>query len=206
VATRIESVTTIREGSWQVAKNLNFYGVINIYNRESTLMSALKSLRRAERVTLVTLFVLMVVLFFVNVVVREFGGTFASKLAWIEEAVRLMNIFLVFGALGLALERGKHVGIDSFREKMPDNFYKPLLKTIDLVGFCFSIYLSYLSLGLVQFVLSTGQRSPTLDLPMGWIYCAPVAGFGLLALRFALSFCGIVERFSAGTRETQEAK
>lgn len=167
-------------------------------------MFVLKLLRGVERVTLVTIFVAMVTLYFINVVARQFGGTLATELAWIEEAVRLMNIFLVFGALGLALERGRHVGIDSLREKIPENSRRPLLKAIDLVGFCFSTYLAYLGWGLVTFVLATGQRSPTLDLPMGWIYAAPVIGFGLLALRFSLSFFGIIDRFSFATPETQE--
>ena len=30
---------------------------------------------------------------------------------------------------------------------------------------------------------------------MGWIYAAPVVGFGLLALRFGLSLCGVIDRF-----------
>lgn len=164
-------------------------------------MFILKILRTAERVTLVTLFVMMVALFFLNVVAREIGGTFASQFSWIEEAVRLMNIFLVFGALGLALERGKHVGIDSFRKKFPAHIQKPLLKVIDLVGFCFSVYLIYQGYKLATFVLATGQKSPTLDISMGWLYAAPVIGFSLLALRFALSFCGIVDRFSNDTSE-----
>ncbi len=168
-------------------------------------MLVLKLLRGAERVTLVTLFISMVTLFFMNIIAREIGGTFASELAWIEEAVRLMNIFLVFGALGLALERGKHVGIDSFREKMPAIFRKPLLKTIDLVGFCFSTYLVYQGYKLAKFVLATGQKSPTLDIPMGWIYAAPVLGFSLLALRFSLSFFGVINRFPADANGTQEA-
>jgi len=138
----------------------------------------------------------MVVLFFGNVVAREIGGTFASKFAWIEEAVRFMNIFLVFIALGLALERGRHVGIDTLRERLPVPIRSILLKVIDGVGFFFAIYLSWLGIQLVQFVLMTGQRSPTLDLPVGWVYTAPVVGFGLLALRFALSFFGIIDRFS----------
>jgi TRAP-type C4-dicarboxylate transport system permease small subunit len=167
-------------------------------------MLVLKILRGVERVTLVTLFVTMVTLFFINVAARQFVGTFASELSWIEEAVRLMNIFLVFGALGLALERGRHVGINTLHQKLPDIWRRPLLRTIDLVGFCFSTYLLYLSWRLVDFVLATGQRSPTLDLPMGWIYAAPVIGFGLLALRFALSFFGVVDRFSAVAHDPQE--
>lgn len=118
--------------------------------------------------------------------------------------VRLMNLFLVFGALGLALERGRHVGIDTFRDKMPALVRSILLKTIDLVGVCFSTYLVYQSYGLVKFVLMTGQTSPTLDVPMGWIYMAPVIGFSLLALRFALSFLGITDRFPAFTDDARE--
>jgi TRAP-type C4-dicarboxylate transport system permease small subunit len=138
----------------------------------------------------------MVALFFFNVVAREIGGTFASQFAWIEEAVRLMNIFLVFLGLGLALERGRHVGIDTLRNALPPKFKIPLLKFIDFCGFCFSLYLSWLAYSLVKFVLSTGQRSPTLDIPMGWIYMAPVVGFLFLGLRFSLSFFGIIDRFS----------
>lgn len=142
----------------------------------------------------------MVILFFGNVVAREFGGTFASKFAWIEEAVRFMNVFLVFIALGLALEKGRHVGIDTLRDRLPTKLRSVLLKVVDGTGFLFSIYLAWLGIGLVKFVLMTGQRSPTLDVPVGWVYSAPVIGFGLLALRFALSFIGVIDRF--GIHET----
>ncbi len=158
-------------------------------------MPLLNLLRRIETTLLVSLFLTMVTLFFFSIVTREIGGTFASKFAWIGEAVRLMNIFLVFLALGLALERGRHVGIDTIRNALPHRYRTLLLKLIDLCGFLFSIYLAWLGYGLVKFVLMTGQRSPTLDIPMGWIYVAPVIGFLLLALRFGLSFFGVIDRF-----------
>lgn len=166
-------------------------------------MRLLSYIRLAERTFLVTLFLAMVFLFFGNVVAREIGGTFASKFAWIEEAVRFMNVFLVFVALGLALEKGRHVGIDTLRDRLPTPIRAVLLKVIDATGFCFSIYLAWLGIGLVQFVLMTGQRSPTLDIPVGWAYCAPVIGFGLLALRFALSFFGIIDRFKSYETPTE---
>ncbi|WP_112323422.1 TRAP transporter small permease [Oceanibium sediminis] len=153
-----------------------------------------KYLRLVERTTLVVLFLTMAGLFFFSVITREIGGTFASKFAWIEEAVRLMNTFLVFLGLGLALERGKHVGIDSFRDRMPEKLRFLVLKLIDAMGFFFSIYLAWLGYGLSQFVLGTGQSSPTLGIPMGYVYFAPVIGFALLALRFALSFFGVFDR------------
>lgn len=153
-------------------------------------------LRRVERIFLVTLFLSMVALFSLNVLAREVGGNFASQLAWVEEAVRLMNVFLVFGALGLALERGKHVGIDTLREALPGIARTTIRRTIDAAGCLFSLYMAFLAWQLVIFVLGTGQRSPTLDVPIGWIYTAPVIGFALLALRYALSLFSIIDRFS----------
>ena len=168
-------------------------------------MAALALLRRFERIFLVTVFLAMVALFFLNVVTREIGGTLASQFAWIEEAVRLMNIFLVFVALGIALERGRHVGIDTVRNMMPDRYRIPVLKLIDATGFLFSCYMAYLGWHLIVFVLRTGQRSPTLDIPMGWIYAAPVIGFALLALRYGLSFFGVIDRFAAAEDPSAES-
>lgn len=163
-------------------------------------MKFLTYLRLIERSLLVGLFLAMVVLFFGSVLARELGGSFASRLAWIEEAVRFMNVFLVFLALGLALERGRHVGIDALRDRLPPGPRWALLKLIDATGLLFSLYLLHLGLALVEFVLMTGQRSPTLNIPIGWVYLAPVLGFGLLALRFGLSLFGLIDRFDAPGR------
>lgn len=153
-------------------------------------------LRRAERTVLVVTFLTMVTLFSLGVVARQIGGTFASQFAWIEEAVRLMNVFLVFLALGLALERGRHVAIETLREKFSPRLRRALQRSIDATGLVFSLYLAWLGIGLVQFVLKSGQRSPTLDVLMGYVYLAPVIGFLLLALRFGLSLVGAFDRFT----------
>lgn len=164
----------------------------------------MKYLHWAERTALVTLFLTMSGLFFLSVVTREIGGTFASRFAWIEEAVRFMNIFLVFLGLGLALERGKHVGIDTFRDRLPPRIRRLVLKLIDATGLLFSVYMVWLGYGLATFVLGTGQSSPTLGIPVGYVYLAPVIGFALLGLRFALSFFGVIDRFTKA--ETSEAE
>lgn len=158
-------------------------------------MKALNILRLVERTFIVCVFLTMVALYFFNVLVREFGGSLASQFAWIEEAVRLLNLFMVFGALGLALERGRHISIDTLRDKLPPRLRTVVLKLIDVAGLVFCLYVTALGWRLVDFVLGTGQRSPTLDIPMGWIYAAPMVGFGLLALRYALSLFNVVSRF-----------
>jgi len=157
--------------------------------------------RTAERAVLVSVFLAMVALFFFNIVIRSIGGSLASDFAWIEEAVRLLNLFLVFCALGLALERGRHVGIDTLRDRLPPSIRTKLLRLIDIVGLCFSFYLVVLGWRMVAFVLATGQRSPTLDIPVGWLYLAPLVGFGLLGLRFALSLFGLIDRFEPSRQD-----
>ncbi|OKL44263.1 TRAP transporter small permease [Pseudovibrio exalbescens] len=159
-------------------------------------MKALNLLRLAERTTIVTLFLVMVFLFFSNVLVRELASSYTAHFAWIEEAVRLLNLFLVFCGLGLALERGRHVSIDTIRNKLPEAKRKWLIRAVDACGVLISFYVALLGYRLMIFVLGTGQKSPTLDLPMGWIYLAPVIGFSLLGLRYALNLFGVIDRFA----------
>lgn len=157
--------------------------------------AALSYLRAVERFVLVALFLAMVALYFVNVVVRWLGGTLATDLAWIEEAVRTMNLYMVFLALGLALEYGRQVAVDTWRDRIAAATGLPVVKIIDAVGFVFSVYLVWLGWRMADFVFGTGQRSPTLDFAMGWLYVAPTVGFALLALRYLLSFLGAIDRF-----------
>jgi len=168
-------------------------------------MKLLQVLRLCERTVLVTILIGMVGIYFMGVVTREIGGTFASQFAWVDEAARLLNLFLVFLAMGLALERGKQVHIDVLHRHLPPRVLWGLRKVIDAVGVAFSIYLVWLGLTLVEFVLNTNQTSPTLGLPMGYIYMAPVVGFGLLALRFALSLVGLLDRHPDYSQEPGEA-
>lgn len=153
-------------------------------------------LHRIERFVIVSLFLGMVALFFANVVIREVFPAYASQMAWSEEAVRRANTVMVFLSLGLTLEAGRHIAVDTFRDRLPSALRTPLLKLIDITGLVFSLYMSWLAWGLSKFVLGTGQRSPTLGLEIGWLYLAPMIGFLLLALRYALSLAGKLDRFA----------
>ncbi|WP_055661480.1 TRAP transporter small permease [Roseibium aggregatum] len=166
-------------------------------------MKILAFIRTAERTAVVVVFLTMVLLFCLNVLARQIGGTFASQFAWVEEAVRLMSLFLTFLAVGLALDRGRHAGIHTWRDGIAEATGLPLRRIIDAVGLLFCLYLIWLSYQMTAFVFGTGQRSPTLNIPVFWIYLAPTIGFALMGLRFALSFLGLIDRFSGQTREVE---
>ena len=158
-------------------------------------MKALSVLRIIERASIVTIFLAMVILYFLNVVARQFGGTFASNFAWVEEAVRTLNLFLVFLAIGLALEYGRHVGVHTWRDRIAGASGFPVRRFIDGVGFFFSLYLVWLGWQMTAFVHSMGQRSATLNIPIFWIYLSLTIVFGLLALRYLVSLFGVIDRY-----------
>ncbi|WP_372801688.1 TRAP transporter small permease [Paracoccus seriniphilus] len=160
------------------------------------MKSFLAATRLAERICLVSLLLGMTALFAFNIAMRLFGGAHASGFHWIDEVVRTMNIFMVFLAAGLALERGKHVAVDTWRDRIATSSRIPLRRIIDTAGVLFSLYMAWVAARTAAFVFASGQQSATLSMPIGWIYVAPSAGFVLLAIRYGASLMGAIDRFS----------
>lgn len=156
--------------------------------------SLLSILRRLERIMIISINLIMVGLYSFNVIIREFMPSHASSFAWIDEATRLLMVWAVFLALGLALERGRHVAVTTIYEKLPTRIRKVVAFLINITGFSFSAYFTYLAIELVKFVSKTGQLSPTLGIPMYWLYVAPSVGFVLLAIRYFLELTGVNNR------------
>ena len=159
-----------------------------------SLASLLKGIRIIERMLIISIHLIMVALYTFNVLVREIFPQYSSTFAWIDEATRLLMVWAVFLALGLALERGRHVAVTTLFEKFSKIPRKILSFVINLTGIIFSCYLAWLGIALIKFVMRTGQISPTLGMPMYWLYVAPTVGFVLLALRYALELTGINDR------------
>lgn len=163
----------------------------------------LSGVRLIERISVVTLLLTMTLLFAFSVLIRQVGGPLAASFGWIDEVVRSLNIFLVFLAAGLALERGKQVAVDTWRDRIARRSGLPLRRILDAVGLVFCLYMAWISGGMAAFVFGSGQVSATLGISTGWLYVAPSAGFGLLALRYGASLVGAIQRFD-GTGEAGE--
>ncbi|WP_027178822.1 TRAP transporter small permease [Maridesulfovibrio bastinii] len=157
----------------------------------TTLLSIIRII---ERILIISINLIMVGLYTFNVIVRELFPAYSSTFAWIDEATRILMVWAVFLALGLALERGRHVAVTTIFEKLTPRIRYTVGALINLVGLIFSIYFTYLAFELVKFVSRTGQLSPTLGIPMYWLYVAPAVGFILLAIRYLLELTGINNR------------
>jgi C4-dicarboxylate transporter DctQ subunit len=132
----------------------------------------------------------MAALYAFNVAVREFAPNQAARFAWIEEACLFGLAWVVFLALGLTLERARHIAMTSLLERLAPKLERGVRLAIDLTGLAFSLYIAKLALDITFFVLRSGQSSPTLDVSMAWLYAAMPVGFVLLALRYVLRAAG----------------
>lgn len=130
--------------------------------------------------------ILMALLYAFNVAMRELAPAQASRFAWIEELCLFSLAWVVFLALGLALERGRHIAMTSLLARFAPGLRRAAKLAIDLAGVAFSLYIAKLALDITLFVARSGQSSPTLDVSMAWLYAAMPVGFVLLALRYVL--------------------
>jgi len=168
------------------------------------MKSFLTGLARAEGLAVTATFLVMVALYFVNVVTRAIGSAYATDLFWVEEAVRVLMLYLVFLGCGLALQQGRHVGVYAWRDRIAARTGLPIRPLIDVLGLVFCLWMAWLAVAVCRFVLSSGQTIPSLGMSAVWLYVAPVLGFLLMALRFAASLFGVIDRFTPQMHEAGE--
>ncbi len=164
---------------------------------EDDVSVVLKALEKLEFFVIAALMLCMVVLYATGIAVREFAPAWSSNVAFVDEATRYLMVWMVFVGLGLALARGRHIAMDVFREKLGDHAASYLRKLIDLIGLGFCLYIAWIGFDIAQRVAGTGQTSPTLGISAGILYASLPAGFALLALRYALSLLGLIDRWNA---------
>ena len=144
-----------------------------------------------ERYAAGIVMIVMTAIYGFNVLVRSLAPAYASYFAWIDEAARVLMVWVVFLALGIALEVGRHVSVDTLHGRLSAGAERILFFVIDLVGLAFSVGAAVLSLQLTLLVMGTGQLSPTLGTPVYLLYIAPTFGFTSLAFRYFLRLLAI---------------
>ena len=156
----------------------------------------IKNVLFLERFIIVFFTVSMIGLYGLNVIVREITPQYASLFAWIDEASRILMVWVVFLSIGIAFDRGRHIAMTTFINSFSSKNFIYFGKIIDLLGFSFSLYCIWLGFKITIFVFNSGQVSPTLNIPMFILYVAPTLGFLLISIRYALSFLNFKNRFN----------
>jgi len=156
----------------------------------------MKTLRGIEGAVLGAIMLAMSFAYTINVAVRDLAPSLAPQLAWIEELCLFGLVWMIFLSLALALEGGRHIGMRMVLTRMPTASQRAAKLVINLAGLVFSAYLAKIGYDITVFVANSGQRSPTLDISMLWLYIVMPVGFGLLALRYLIELVTPADRFA----------
>ncbi|MGV8856701.1 MAG: TRAP transporter small permease [Devosia sp.] len=151
-------------------------------------------LEKIEEWLLAAVMLGMVALYAGSILIRELAPALSRNVAWVDEATRYLMVWLVFLALGIALQRGRQIAMTSFIEPLSTPLRTLIGRIIDLTGLVFCLYIAWVGAKMVGMVAVSGQRSPTLGISAAWLYMALPAGFLLLALRYGLSLIGAFDR------------
>ncbi len=133
-----------------------------------------------EEYVLSGLLVVIAVVMMLQVIMRY---VFNASLSWAEEASRYAFVWSALVSIGYSIKENSILKVDTLVEALPAGLKHLLITLINLSVTLFFCYLLINSIPAVQRVIMTGQTSPALKIPLGWIYFAAVAGFFLATVR-----------------------
>ena len=142
----------------------------------------LRSVRRVVEMTIVTLFAVLTIAVFAQVVARYL---FNQPPTWTEELARFCQVWIILLASSICVRKGSHLSVDYLGPAL-----SPRARTVVAVitGCLISVYSAVVVIWGVQLlIIGLPQTSPAMQLNMALVYLVfPVAG-GLMLLESILA-------------------
>ncbi|QHZ48465.1 TRAP transporter small permease [Bacillus sp. NSP9.1] len=141
-------------------------------------MKALRWLdKHFEEYLLIFLSCFTVVVIFIQVFMRY---VLSSSLVWSEEIARYAFIWMIYIGVSYGVKKNKHLAVDAFAmlfERRGELIIGIIANSLFLV---FAVTVSYFGLEIMMLVT---RESAAIQLPLGWVYAAPVVGLALTSIR-----------------------
>ncbi|MCM3571019.1 TRAP transporter small permease [Neobacillus mesonae] len=130
-----------------------------------------------EEYLLILLSIFTVVVIFSQVVMRY---AFSNSLSWSEEIARYAFIWLIYIGVSFGVKKKKHLGVDAFTLLFERKGQLIIGMLANLAFLVFAAVISYYGYDIV---LRVTRLSAAIELPLKWVYAAPVFGMILTAIR-----------------------
>lgn len=141
-------------------------------------------LKRIEDYSIAAGLFAVTILLFVNIVLRY---AFAANTTWAEEFIRYVMIWITFIGGSVCFRKGMHVGVDFIMDLVKGKAKKGLQLFIHIISMIFLVFLIKYGIDLVIFTMNTGQITPSLQIPLFYIYLAIPVGSGLSLLHLVIN-------------------
>lgn len=119
-------------------------------------------------------------MFLLGVATVVFRFIIESSLAFPDELIRYLFVWMVFLGSGIAYRRNMHAAIGLLVTNLPMPLRRAALIAASLSSGCFFALMLYYGIGLTQRV--EAQISPALEISMSWVYGAVPAGMAILII------------------------
>jgi len=162
-----------------------------------------EAIGRVEQTLLVVFLGFIILVAFVQIVLRNF---FSTGLDWGDALVRNLVLWIGFIGATLATKEGKHINIDVVSRWLPSLGKNMVALLTHLFSFCICCLLTYAALKFIRNEVQMEHRT-FLDIPV-WIpeLILPMT-FGLMTLRFGLrSFRNLSEMGGTNPLRERERK
>ncbi len=139
-----------------------------------------------EQSCVVVLLSVMVILAFLQVILRNF---FSTGFIWGDTLLRHLVLWLGFLGAAIAAESGKHISIDIIGRLVPPRIATLIRIITNLFAMVVSFYLAKAGWTFLQSERETGDILITIaeqPLPAWWFEIIIPAGFGLLSFHFLI--------------------
>jgi TRAP-type C4-dicarboxylate transport system permease small subunit len=144
----------------------------------STVLKVHDALVEAARWAAMSALFALVALVVAAVLVRYFG-VFGGSLHWVDEAARFSMVWIVMLGSVVALDRGAHLAVSLLPDALGPRGQRVVLIVANLLSVAFMAVLAAKGWELSQRTMR--QVSPSLGLPMGYVYLAIPVGAALMA-------------------------
>lgn len=109
----------------------------------------------------------------------------SSSLSWSEEFTRYLFVWSTFLSISFCAKEGLAIAIDMVVNAVPKRAQRYFHIAVDALSMIVFLYLISPSYTYLIRTMENGQTSPAMEIPMEWIYAAPLVGFLLAAVRCA---------------------
>lgn len=104
----------------------------------------------------------------------------SDSLSWSEEVARYAFIWMIYIGVSYGVKKNKHLGVDAF-SMLFEKKGKIIIGII--ANLCFLLFVTVITYYGIDIVTKITRESAALQLPMKWVYAAPVVGMILTTIR-----------------------
>ena len=123
---------------------------------------------------------IMTVLVFIQVIMRY---VFQNSLSWSEELARYIFLWLSWIGASYAVKERSHFRVEMFADLFKGKARKVFELFVLLTWFGFCLFLAYQGSLITRHLITRGQISAAMEIPMAWVYASVPVGSALMALR-----------------------